>query len=130
MSSSTPYTGYPKAKPTGRTYKPGDFPVKTYNSISGREVRIRYGDKRFDASLSLQYQNISDTSANEFLAHYDRQYGTYKSFTVPTEVTTGWSGSNYIPDTQAMKFRYKRAPSIVSVRPGVSNVSIELVGVI
>ncbi len=121
---------YPTLKPSARTYDPGNWPVKTYNSMSGAEVRIRYGDKRFNAKLTLQYQNIADTAADDFLAHFDAQYGTYKAFTLPTEVLTGWSGTSYVPTETAPKFRYSKAPTVVSVRPGVSTVSIELTGVI
>ena len=121
---------YPTLQPSARTYDPGNWPVKTYNSLSGAEIRIRYGDKRFNAKLTLQYQNIADTAADDFLAHFDSQYGTYKAFTLPTEVLAGWTGSNYIPNASAMKFRYGRAPTVVSVRPGVSTVSVELTGVI
>ena len=121
---------FPTAKPSARNYEPGDWPVKTYNSMSGREIRIRYGDKRFNAKLSLEYQNIADTSADDFLAHYNQQFGTYKAFTLPTEVLSGWSGTSYVPTETTMKFRYSKAPTVVSVRPGVSKVSVELTGVI
>jgi len=121
---------FPTTAPSARTFDPGNWAVKNYNSMSGAEIRIRYGDKRYNAKLSLQYQNIADAVADDFLTHYDSQFGTYKAFTLPTEVLTGWTGSNYIPDQEAMKFRYSKAPTVVSVRPGVSTVSVELTGVI
>jgi len=121
---------FPKFKPSSRNYDPGNWAVKTFNSVSGAEIRIRYGDKRYNAKLTLQYQNIVDTDADDFLTHYDSQYGTYKAFTLPTEVLAGWTGSNYIPNQTVMKFRYSKAPSVVSVRPGLSSVSVELTGVI
>ena len=121
---------FPALAPSSRTYDPGNWPVKTYNSVSGVEVRLRYGDKRFNAKLSLQYQNIPDTSADDFLAHYESQFGTYKSFTLPSEVVAGWTGSTYIPNQSTMKFRYSGPPVVDSVRPGVSTVSLELTGVI
>lgn len=121
---------FPTLSPSSRNYDPGNWAVKTFNSMSGAETRIRYGDKRFNAKLSLQYQNIADTEADDFLAHYDSQFGTFKVFTLPTGVLTGWTGSNYIPSQAVMKFRYSKAPTVVSVRPGVSTVSVELTGVI
>ena len=121
---------YPSFKPSARTYEPGNWPVKTYNSMSGREIRIRYGDKRFNTKLNLNYQNIADTSADDFLAHYNQQFGTTKAFTLPAAVLSGWSGTSYLPTETTMKFRYSKAPTVVSVRPGVSTVSIELTGVI
>tara|TARA_B100001094_G_C17683085_1_gene554360 strand:+ start:226 stop:597 length:372 start_codon:yes stop_codon:yes gene_type:complete len=121
---------YPTFVPSARSYDPGNWAVKNYNAMSGAEIRIRYGDKRYNAKLTLQYQNITDTDADDFLSHYDTQYGTYKTFTLPTQVLTGWTGTNYIPDVSVMKFRYTKAPSVVSVRPGISTVSIELTGVV
>ena len=121
---------YSTLSPSSRNYNPGNWPVKTYNSMSGREIRLRYGDKRFNTKLSLQYQNISDTNVSDFLAHFDAQFGTYTSFALSTQVLSGWSGSSYIPNASAMKFRYSQAPTVVSVRPGVSTVSVELTGVI
>ena len=121
---------YSTLAPTSRSYDPGNWPVKTYSSQSGAEIRIRYGDKRFNAKLNLQYQNIKDTDADDFLAHFDAQFGSYSSFALSTQVLTGWSGSNFIPNQSVMKFRYSKAPTVVSVRPGVSTVSVELAGVI
>ena len=121
---------YPTFVPSARTYDPGNWAVKSYNAMSGAEIRIRYGDKRYNAKLTLQYQNITDTDADDFLSHYDTQYGTYKTFTLPAQVLTGWTGTNYIPDVSVMKFRYSKAPSVVSVQPGISTVSIELTGVV
>ena len=121
---------YPQYKPSGRNYTPGDWAQKKYKAMDGSETRIRYGNKRTDAQLSLQYQNIEDGAADDFLAHYDAMFGTYSAFTIPTEVTSGWTGTNYIPNASAMKFRYSGPPQIQSVRPGISTVSVELVGVI
>ena len=86
---------FPALAPSSRNYEPGNWPVKTYNSVSGVEIRLRYGDKRFNAKLSLQYQNIPDSSADDFLAHYESQFGTYKAFTLPTEVVSGWTGNSW-----------------------------------
>ena len=121
---------YPTATPSARIYTPGNWAVKTYNAMSGAETRIRYGNKRFKAQLKLEYKNISDLVASSFLQHYDDQKGTYKKFTVPSQVLNGWEGTNYIPNTDAPEFRYSGPPSVVSVRPGVSTVSVELTSVI
>ena len=121
---------FPKLIPTARSYTPGDWPVKIYQSMSGAEVRMRYGDQRTGASLQLSYANISDKDAETFLADFNAQKGTYKSFTLPVEVLGGWEAGNYVPNSGAMKYRYSKPPSVQSVRPGVSTVSLELKGVI
>ena len=125
---------FPDIAPSSRQYEPGNWAVRNYNSMSGAEIRLRYGDKRFNAKLTLQYQNIADTDADDFLAHYEEQFGTYKAFTLPGTVsqgvTAGWTGSTYIPNQTTMKFRYSGPPVVDSIRPGVSTVSVELTGVV
>lgn len=122
--------GYPALRPSERSYNPGDWAVKRFNAMSGAEVRIRYGDKRFNAKFTLRYRNIPDTEAYKFLEHYNTQFGTYKQFTLPVQVLAGWSGSNYVPTTAEMQFRYEGPPALEAVRPGVSNVTVELTGVV
>ena len=121
---------YPVLQPSARTYVPGNWAVKTYNSMSGAEVRLLYGNKRFNASLRLEYSNITDAEAFDFLTHYNSQMGTYRTFTLPTEALAGWAGSTYIPNVSVMKYRYDGPPSVVQVRPGISTVSLELKGVV
>ena len=123
-------TNFPSLNPSRRDYTPGDWAQEKYRSMSGSETRIRFGDRRTDSTLSLQYQNISDTNAALFLEHYDDRLGTFKNFTIPTAVLAGWSGASYIPTTNAPKFRYSEPPKVSAVRPGISNVSVELVSVI
>lgn len=121
---------FPTLSPTGRTYTPGDWAQERYKTMSGSETRIRYGDKRTEAKLGLEYKNISDTDAEAFLADYNANYGTFKSFTLPVEVLSGWDGANYVPNTDAMKYRYEGPPQLKAVRPGISSVTVKLVGVI
>ena len=121
---------YPSLKPTSRNYEHGDWANKRFNSVSGAEVRIRYGDKRYNAQLSLTYSNIPDEEAIEFLVHYHDQYGTYRTFALPTAVLAGWSAGSYIPNQSVMQFRYAESPRISAVRPGISTVSVNLTGVV
>lgn len=127
---TTTTINFPSLNPSRRDYTPGDWAQKKYLSMSGAEKRIRYGSKRTGAVLSLQYQNITDANAALFLAHYNDRFGTFKDFTLPTAVLAGWSGTSYVPTTNAPKFRYSRPPQVSAVRPGISNVSVELVSVI
>ena len=54
---------FPNITPTSRTFKPGNFPVKTYRSESGQETRILYGSIRTDLKMRLTYVNIADADA-------------------------------------------------------------------
>ena len=122
---------FPTLTPTSREFSPGAWPVKNYNSQSGAEVRILYGSRRTNAKLSLGYENISDSNAQLFLDDYAAQYGTLRTFTLPSAVRTGWSGSSGSIDAPpSAAWRYEGEPQVRSVRPGRSSVTVNLVAVI
>ena len=122
---------FPTLKPTSRDFSPGDWPIKRFNSQSGAEVRILYGSQRTNAKLSLGYDNITDANAQLFLADYAAQYGTLRTFTLPSAAKTGWSGSaSSIDAAPGTKWRYEGEPQVRAVRPGRSSVTVNLVAVI
>lgn len=122
---------FPTLQPTGRNFNPGDYPVKTFKAQSGAEVRVLYGNQRTNMTLELNYDNITDANAGLFVTHFDEVQGTYQTFTVPSNVRTGWSGtSSSIDVTGSNAWRYSEAPRITAVRPGISSVQVKLVGVL
>lgn len=123
---------FPTLAPSARSYQAGNWPVKTYTALSGDEIRIRYGNRRTGATLSLSYNNIPDTQAEQFLDHYQETLGTFRTFSLPVAVAIGWRGTAdaLSPGTGGASYRYASAPQITSVRPGVSNVSVQLVGAV
>lgn len=136
MTSTPTSSTYPNLRPTGRRFDPGNFPIRTYNSQNGTEIRFLYGNKRFNLKLQLTYANISDEDAELFLEHFDDMYGTYNTFTVSASnrvnVYAGWAGenNNALTPPTGVSWRYEQAPQVVSVRPGVSTVNVALIGVI
>lgn len=121
---------FPALAPSARDFKPGDWPIKTYNAQSGAEVRILYGDTRSKMELSLNYDNISDSQAEQFLTHYDEVKGSYSTFDLASAAKSGWTGSAAAIDAGNInKWRYADAPQITAVRPGRSSVRVNLVGV-
>lgn len=122
---------YPSLKPTSRNFSAGDYSYKTFKSQSGKEVRILYGDKRTGMTLDLSYENVTDSAADDFVAHYDEVKGGFSTFTLPSEVRAGWSGTASAIDVPTgNNWRYESPPSITAVRPGISNVTVKLVGVL
>jgi hypothetical protein len=123
---------YPTIRPTTRSFSAGDYPVKTFKAQSGAEVRILYGSKRTGMSIDLTYENIADSLADDFVAHYDEVKGQFGTFALPSELRAGWSGNQAALDASGLGavWRYAKAPSITSVRPGISSVQIQLVGVL
>ena len=122
---------YPTAKPSSRSYNHGDWPVKTFKAMNGAEVRIMYGNRRTGSTFSLNYQNVPDSVADDFLTHYNEMLGTYTAFPLPPQVLAGWTGALEPFDPQSsLRFRYSEPPSVDAVKPGVSTVSVNLVGVL
>ena len=84
---------FPTLQPTGRTYDPGSYPVKTFKAQNGKEHRILYGSERTEVKLSLSYANIGDANAEQFLDHYDEVQGTFSTFDLPDNALAGWSSN-------------------------------------
>lgn len=122
---------YPTLQPTGREFDPGSYPVKTFRSQSGAEARILYGSKRVDQMLSLTYENITDSQAEQFITHFDEVRGSYETFTLPSAVRAGWAASSATLDAvSGAAWRYDAPPTISSIKPGISSVQVKLVGVL
>ena len=124
---------FPSLVPTARTFDAGDFPVKIYRSQNGKEHRILYGSNRTNMNLSLTYANITDANAELFLDHYEEEQGTFGTFdSVPSGYEKGWEGNASEIDAQTFgnKYRYEGPPQVVQVRPGVSTVTVNLIGVL
>lgn len=118
---------FPSLTPTGRQFTPGDFPSKRFNAQSGAEVRILYGSRRVNAVLSLSYANVTDANAESFLDDFSDQLGTFRTFTLPSEVFEGWSGTtSKIDAPSGTKWRYDAEPQVQAVRPGISSVTVSL----
>ena len=118
---------FPSLTPTGRQFTPGDFPNKKFNAQSGAEVRVLYGSRRVNALLSLSYANVTDANAESFLDDYNDQLGTFRTFTLPSEVFEGWSGTTSKLDAPSgTKWRYDAEPQVQAVRPGISSVTVSL----
>jgi len=124
---------YPTLLPTSRAFNAGDWPIKTFRAQNGAEVRILYGSNRTGMQLELQYQNITDANADLFLTHYNEVRGTYGTFALPaTGAKGGWTGNDSSIDVTGTgnNWRYAEAPTVQAVKPGVSSVTIKLVGVL
>ena len=126
---------YPVLQPSSRVLDLGDWPVRTYNAQSGAEIRLLYGNKRHNYKLALTYRNISDTAASAFTAHYQETKGTFSVFNLSAAakvaILAGWTGvPNKFQMPTGTDWRYEKAPVITAVRPGISTVTVNLIGVI
>ncbi len=122
---------FPSLVPSNRAFNAGDYPVKTFKAQSGAEIRILYGNQRTGMTLELGYDNITDSDAQAFIDHYDEMNGSFSTFTLPSIVKTGWTGATATIDvTNGNAWRYSEAPQITSIKPGISSVQVQLIGVL
>ena len=124
---------FPALVPTSRSFESGKYPVKTFKAQNGKEHRILYGSNRTNMKLSLSYANITDANAELFLDHYDEVQGTFQTFSVGQEAGKGgWKGNQDAIGavTHGNTYRYESAPQLVQVRPGISTVTVNLIGVL
>tara|TARA_R100000700_G_scaffold3185_4_gene6117 strand:+ start:10994 stop:11248 length:255 start_codon:yes stop_codon:yes gene_type:complete len=82
--------------------------------------------------MSLSYKNVTDANAELFLDHYHDMKGTYTTFTIQTETKGGWTGNGDAigAGNWGNAYRYAGPPQVVQVKPGISNVQVNLVGVL
>jgi len=124
---------YPNLTPSSRQFDPGNWPVKSFNAQDGAEVRILYGNRRTKMKLSLNYANVTDANAELFFDHYQEMKGTFETFALPvgSKAVAGWAGTESVLTGAGSGnlWRYEGPPTIENVRPGVSNVSVTLLGV-
>ena len=124
---------FPTLKPTARTFESGDFPVKVYKAQNGSEHRILNGSRRTNMRLSLTFANITDAEAEQILDHYDQVQGTFGTVILQMkDAKAGWAGNKDALGAGAHgnSFRYENPPQLTSVRPGVSTVTVNFIGVI
>ena len=130
---------FPNFIPSSRKFDMGDYPVKSYRSLSGAVVRRVFGDKQLGYTLDLEFKNIGDTdelkqsSGNvvDIVDHYNEAYGTVDSFELCNGTFAGMSAKlrarTQSPHSKIV-WRYAEPPQITSVHPGISTVTVKLVG--
>ncbi len=125
---------FPTLVPTSRSFESGDYPVKTFKAQNGKEHRILYGSNRTNMKLSLSYANITDANAELFLDHYDEVQGTFGTFAIGGLDASrgGWKGNKDAIGavTHGNNYRYEGPPQMTQVRPGISTVTVNLIGVL
>jgi hypothetical protein len=125
---------FPSLTPTSRRFTPGVYPVKVYRTLSGIAARRTFGDLPYGAKLELEYRNVPDTTVNTLLDHYHSQTSLNRRFNLSSNVTAGMSSevaaevTSTAADRGNLRYQYEQPPQVESVRPGIYNVSISLLG--
>ena len=116
---------FPAVSPTRRSFTPGEYPIKRFDSISGAGVTRIYGSKAFNATLDLEFL-LDDTGTAAVLQSWHDSMGGAKVLTLPTELFEGMNGpEGQIPNY--LNWRWAQVPSVQSVVPGRSRIQASLV---
>ena len=121
-------TAFPSLAPTSRSVTQGQYPVKRFTTISGAGTSRIYGSQPFNASLSLQFDNVPDVVALQIADTFDAAQGSKDVLQLPT---TLWYGmDNRLRDRlqRDYSWRFAEQPQITSGPPGISSISVKLEG--
>jgi hypothetical protein len=127
-----PAIAFPNIKPTGRKYSPGSYPKNEFEALNGATTILRYGNRRSKSELSLEFANVSDDRTAEILQNYEQQNVGDNWVTFTANDGLAGAGSNlasYLGETASgLRWRYDGPPSVDSVAPGRSTISVKLIG--
>jgi len=124
--------------PTTRSYTPGRYPSKKFESLNGSVVNIRYGRMVVDAKLSMTFANITTAEGNQIIENY-------------YEVNSNWNyvdfnGNRGLQGTEdsdlkleirqretggsapKLRWRYEEPPSLNQTATGLCTVSCKFRG--
>ena len=138
---------FPAVKPTRRSFALGEYPTKTYRSLSGKTVRRSFGNRPYSATLELVFENVSEETMGLIYNHYHGQLGTTTGFALSDEVMAGLSSSGSASRqlkagdpflvlqqlgigsgaANTMNWFYSEAPQIESTYRDLSTVSVKLI---
>jgi hypothetical protein len=129
---------FPPVRPTTRRFTMGDYPSKTYTSLSGAIFKRAFGDKATGYTMDLTFKNIGDTeevrslsgTVKQILDHYNSVYGTFEKFNLPDRMFAGMNDSlkGVVQAPSNISWRYAEPPRVESVKSGLSTVTVKLIG--
>ena len=121
---------FPAIKPSGRDFKLGTFPVRTYRSMSGVTAKRSFGNRPFSYELRLEFANIEDATTTLIVKHYMDVKGGFERFTLPSSLFVGMSATlqDYAQAPATIRWEYAGAPEVRSLPCGRSVVQVNLVG--
>lgn len=126
-------TTFPSIEPTARSFTAPTWATTTQTSQSGVITRRLWGSRPSRPTLSLQFSNISDANVSAILNAYNTAQGSVDSLTLPDVLFNGadamlktWLDSSATGAGLLWCFTEGSPPSVESVAPGRSNVSVSL----
>ena len=121
---------FPALRPSARSFKPGEYPIRSYRSQSGVVSKRIYGNKPTNYELKLTFQNIDDSDAQQIVDHYLVVAPTLDGFKIPDQVFAGMSTGleATIQAPSNISWFYAAPPEVSSVFIELSTVEVSLIG--
>ena len=124
---------FPALVPTSRQYSPGMYPQQQFVALNGATTTLRYGNRRYDAELSLAFQNITDAESAQVLSLYETTMVADDWVTFTSADVAGGAGASlaaYIREVggSGLRWRFADPPSVNSVQPGISTLQCRFIG--
>ena len=126
-------TTFPSIEPTGRSFTAPSWATTTQASQSGVITRRLWGSRPSRATLNVQFNNISDANVSAILSAYNTAQGPIDSLTLPDVLFNGadatlktWLDNSATGAGLLWCFSEGSPPSVESVAPGRSNVTVSL----
>ena len=115
---------FPALAPRTRSLTLGDIPQQVYSGSSGGDVRFKQGSSYIAQQLTLGYEYLTESEAQQILDHYAGQQGSLLPFDLSAAV---WGGYTTPPvSSVAYQWRYIASPDIEIASPKRYNLNIEL----
>ena len=118
---------FPSVCPVSRRFTVGRFPTRRFNSISGAGTTRLYGSKAFSSRLRLEFIVDNETAGAIFDSWYGN-FGDFDSLELPPEIISGDSELLDSINPAYLEWRWENAPTIATIQPGLSRVTVNLVG--
>lgn len=122
-------TDFPAVTPTSMSFTAPEFPVRSNTSLSGVVSRRIFGSRGSRAILSLEFQNLEDWIAVQFLDAWNLARGTLGVLVVSDTVFNGAEQSlaDYLKvGGDQLAWHFAEAPQVQRVVPGISSVRVTL----
>jgi hypothetical protein len=118
-------TVFPSLTPATRAFTPGEYPHTPFTPYNGFQNRVRHSNVMLSSSVRLSFIALAEADMLSILSHYQGQFGSFESFTLPSSI---WSGVTTISDYQLTdyRWRYTDPPSVDDVYCGRYNVELTL----
>lgn len=117
---------FPAVSPTRRSFTPGRYATKKFDSISGSSSTRLYGSRAFDAELTMDFVT-GDAETTAILNSWHESKGGAYTLTLPASIFTGTTSDLTDQIPSYLNWRWAESPLVESLFPGRSRVQVRLV---